>query len=386
VYLYYVPTRFAILDLALPLLFLFVISSGVVVSGKTRTTDSGSDWTRVPGSHWVRVKPESVGYHGARLEALRAWLRTQQTAAMLVTVHGNTIFEYGDLGLVSKVASVRKSVLAMLYGNYVVGGRIDTNKTVKDLGLDDIQPFLPIEEHATLEQLLTARSGIYLPSGDLDLDAQTPKRGSEYPGTRFSYNNWDFNAAGTAFEKLTGKDIYDALEADLARPIGMEDFDRARQKKVSTKPASVHPEYAMYFSTRDMARLGLLMARLGHWNNKQVIPTEWCRYITTLITPFREINPTSLRVSGRPDRWGYGVLWWVWDAPVYPGNVFDGPLQGAYSAMGSGGQFITVLPQADMVIAHKVDIDKNPNAQVTAMDYDVILSMVIGAKCTGNCK
>jgi CubicO group peptidase (beta-lactamase class C family) len=387
---FHVRSSTAISRISLLLIFVMATFSGIGVptvrAQASEKDSSASDWTRVPGADWVRVKPESVGYSSIRLEALRAWLKTQQTTAMLVTVHGNVIFEYGDLSLISKVASVRKSVLAMLYGNYVVKGTIDTNSTVKQLALDDTQPFLPIEEHATLEQLLTARSGIYLPSGNRELDAQTPRRGTEYPGTHFSYNNWDFNAAGTAFEKLTGKNIYDALESDIARPIGMQDFDRSRQKKVSTKPDSVHPEYAIYLSTRDMARLGLLMERLGVWNGKAVIPADWCRYITTLITPFRDINPTSLRVPGRPDRWGYGVFWWVWDAPVFPGNTFDGPLQGAYSAMGTGGQFITVLPQADMVIAHKVDIDKDPTAQVTAMDYDVILPMVIDSKCPARCK
>jgi CubicO group peptidase (beta-lactamase class C family) len=346
---------------------------------------SASDWTRVPGADWTGVKPESVGYSSGRLEALRSWLKTQKTTAMLVVVHGNVIFEYGDLQMVSKVASVRKSVLAMLYGNYVFSGKVDTNKTVKELGLDDHQPFLPLEEQATLEQLLTARSGIYLPSGNHDLDAETPKRGAEYPGTHFVYNNWDFDAVGTAFEKLTGKNIYDALESDLARPIGMQDFDRSKLKKIPS-PESVHPEYAMYFSTRDMARIGLLMARYGIWNGKQLVPPDWCRYITSLITPFDEINPTSLRVRGRPDRWGYGALWWVWDAPLFPGHVSNGPLQGAYSAMGAGGQFITVLPQADMVIAHKVDIDKDSSASVSAMDYDSILAMVIDSKCASDCK
>jgi CubicO group peptidase (beta-lactamase class C family) len=369
--------------------FILTVTFGIlatgIASGQASPQSPASDWTRVPGADWSPVKPESVGYSSARLEALRGWLKTQDTTAMLVAVHGNVIFEYGDLRVVSKVASVRKSVLAMLYGNYVVSGKIDTSKTVKDLGLDEAQPFLPIEEHATLEQLLTARSGIYLPSGNHELDLQTPKRGAEYPGTHYSYNNWDYNAAGTAFEKLAGKNIYDALESDLARPIGMQDFDRARQKKIPTKD-SVHPEYAMYLSTRDMARLGVLMSRSGRWNDKQAVPADWCRYITTLVTSFQDINPTSLRVPGRPDRWGYGVLWWVWDAPVFPGGIYDGPLQGAYSAMGSGGQFITVLPQDDMVIAHKVDIDKDSRKSVSAMDYDAILGMVIDSKCAGDCR
>jgi hypothetical protein len=109
---------------------------------------------------------------------------------MLVTVHGQIIFAYGDVSMQSKVASVRKSVLAMLYGNYVINGKIDTSKTVKQLGLDDARPFLPIEEHATLDQLLAARSGIYLPSGNQEQDVQSPKRGTEYPGTHYFYNNW----------------------------------------------------------------------------------------------------------------------------------------------------------------------------------------------------
>jgi CubicO group peptidase (beta-lactamase class C family) len=134
------------------------------------------DLMRVPGTEWERAKPESLGYSSARLEALRGWLKPQQTDAMMVVVHGKVIFEYGDLSLATKVASVRKSVLGMLYGNYVFSGKIDLDKTVKELGLEDREPFLPIEERATLEQLLTARSGIYLPSGNKDLDLDMPKR------------------------------------------------------------------------------------------------------------------------------------------------------------------------------------------------------------------
>jgi CubicO group peptidase (beta-lactamase class C family) len=52
----------------------------------------------------------------------------------------------------------------------------------------------------------------------------------KYPGTHFFYNNWDFNALGTAFEKLTGKNIYDVLRDDLALPLQMQDFNRERQK------------------------------------------------------------------------------------------------------------------------------------------------------------
>ena len=358
-----------------------------LVCGFASATGSAQSSTAAfPGVDWERIKPESEGYSSARLEALRTWLKTQSTTAMLVAVHGKVVFEYGDLKLVSKVASVRASVLAMLYGKYVFDGTIELGKTVEELGLDDVQKFLPGEKGATLEQLLTCRSGIFLPSGNPQLDANPPRRGSELPGSYFRYNNWDFDAAGTAFEKLTGKNIYDALEADLAKPIGMQDFDRARQKKLSAMPVSVHPEYAMDFSTRDMARLGLLMMRDCNWNGKAVEPRDWCKYITRLVTPFHELNPPGLRALGRPDRWGYGAFWWVWDAPVWPGNQYGNPFQGAYSAMGAGGQYITVLPGLYMVIAHKVDTDQNPEAQVNNTEYDAILQMVIASACSGVCK
>ncbi|WP_155121263.1 serine hydrolase [Bryobacter aggregatus] len=130
---------------------------------------------------------------------------------MQVSVRCRVIFESGDLKRVSKVASVRKSILAMLYGKY----QIDLDLTVEQLGLTDVSPFLPIEKKARLYHLLTARSGIYLPTANEGLTVLASRRGSQGPGTYFQYHNWDFNAVGTAFEKETGKDIFVALEQDL---------------------------------------------------------------------------------------------------------------------------------------------------------------------------
>lgn len=334
-----------------------------------------------PQKDWQRTKPEDVGYSSAKLEVLRAWLKTQKTTALHVSVQGRVIFEYGDVALVSKVASIRKSVLAMLFGNYYQAGKVDVTKTVEELGLQDVEPFLAIERNATLLHLLTARSGIYHASGNEELTSSSPRRGAQAPGTYMQYQNWDFNAAGTAFEKITGKGIFAALETDLAKPLGMQDFDVKKQKKNSSMPDSVHPEYAMYLSTRDMARLGLLMLADGAWGEKQVMPKGWSGRITTLVTPHQEMHPVPLSLRTRPGLWGYGTLWWVWDAPVW-GNIVTGPYQGAYSAMGAFGQYITVLPAMNVVIAHKVDYEKDGTPQVTPSEFHTILQMIIDS--TGN--
>jgi CubicO group peptidase (beta-lactamase class C family) len=271
----------------------------------------------------------------------------------------------------------------MLYGRYVENGQVDLDATLKQIKLEDSTPFTPQEETATVRHLLMARSGVYLPAGNAELERVMPGRDAHSPGTFFQYQNWDFNAAGAAFERLTGRDIYDALDADLARPLRMQDFDRSRQKKYDMAP-SRFPEYVMYLSARDMARVGLLMLNRGNWNGAQLVPARWVDEITTLVTPQAEIKPV---VSGPTfgSRWGYGMLWWVWDAPNVRGTA-TGPYQGAYSAMGAYGQYITVLPVLNLVVAHQVAFDDEAERRgqpvtevVQPWEYDTILSMIIAA-------
>jgi CubicO group peptidase (beta-lactamase class C family) len=249
--------------------------------------------------------------------------------------------------------------------------------------------FLPIEERARLQDLLMSRSGVYHPSdGDDEPEQMCPARGSQFPGGFFCYTNWDFNAAGTAFERLTGKNIYDALQADLAAPIGMQDFDRFRQKKDTAMPHSVHPLYHMYLSTRDMARLGLLMLRGGSWNGKQLIDSNWVNFMTTLVTPVSELFPHRLRQEAEQTnwRWGFGTTWWVWDSPRLPQGLSADNFYAAYTAIGYGGQYITVLPGYDMVVAHKVEIQNTPKVNdVSNQEYATVLQMLIASHCGVHC-
>ncbi|WP_162179845.1 hypothetical protein [Bryobacter aggregatus] len=133
----------------------------------------------------------------------------------------------------------------------------------------------------------------------------------------------------------------------------------------------------MYLSTRDMARLGLLMLSDGNWNGKQIMPAGWAKRVTTLVTPSRDIHPMTIGAfQTQIGCWGYGMLWWVWDAPDWPGTL-TGPYQNAYSAMGANGQYITVLPVMNLVVAHKVDFDQDGSRSISPSEYHTILQMVI---------
>ena len=330
-----------------------------------------------PAAKWDRVaSPESAGFSRSKLEAAVAHARTLATTSFVAVVNGRILTDYGDTTHLSYIASVRKSVLAMLYGNYVASGKVRLDKTLKELKITDVGGLSDQELEATIGDLLGARSGVYheasYPGDDL---AAAPPRGSQKHGTYYLYSNWDFNTLGTIFEQETGRNIYDALESDLAKPIEMEDFHRDMQKKEGNLTKSLHAAYPMWFSTRDMARLGYLMLREGNWNGKQLVPRDWAKKISGVVTPEGEMNPAKRRTEG----FGYGYLWWVWD-----GSGARGMYEGAYTGIGAGGQFITVVPKLNLVVAHKTDF-RGGKPTTSRDQYLGLLDKIVAANCGTSC-
>lgn len=327
-----------------------------------------------PAAEWERhATPEAAGFCADRLQQVTDHAKTLSTTAMVAIVGGRIAYEYGDLARVSYLASVRKSILAMLYGNYVKSGVIRLDRTLADLGIDDIQALSAQEKRATVADLLGARSGIYHPASNSgDSLASAPPRGSQAPGTYFLYSNWDFNALGTIFEQETKQSIYDALEKDLAIPIGMQDFDRSTHRRTGDATRSRHLAYHMNLSTRDMARVGYVMLRQGRWNDRQIVPEDWARRISSIVTPVTEMNPESYRDGP----FGYGYLWWIWDGPASAG-----PYDGGYTGLGAVGQHITVLPKLDLVVAHKTV--PGGNRSVSHAQYRELLDRLVQARGCG---
>jgi CubicO group peptidase (beta-lactamase class C family) len=307
-----------------------------------------------PDSTWKYIeKPDTLGWDIEKLDAFERFvIDNSHTTGSMVIYKGKVLYDFGDTKELSYIASCRKSVLSILYGPYVEKGIIDLNKTLGELGINDYKELLEREKKAKVEHLLTARSGVYLPSTESGTNRNAPERGSKEPGSYFLYNNWDFNVAGFIYEKQTGKNIYDALEEILAVPLKMQDWDRSKQKKEIFGDIlySKYPEYHMWLSTRDMARIGYLMLRKGEWEGKQLIPKSWIEKTTSLVTSVEEMKLSDPGIQNRPWwKWGYGYLWRVWDENQ---NIRP-ELKGAYSATGSWGQYITVIPSMDLVIAVK---------------------------------
>jgi CubicO group peptidase (beta-lactamase class C family) len=290
---------------------------------------------------------------------LKAFVRdSMNTTGIIIIKSGEVVLSFGDTQEVSYIASARKSIVSMLYGKYVENSTINLNTTLKELNITDIQGLLPIEEKASIKDILTSSSGVYHPPSNEGSDPNMPQRGTKQPGTYFVYNNWDFNVAGTILEEKTNKSIYYLFEKDIALPIGMQDYEVSKQKKYGDSTVSIHQASHFYLSTRDMARLGYLMLRKGNWNGNQIIPESW----VTLTTAVLHNNKSGSSIFKN-----YGYMWWVAD------ENSDELIKGAYSAIGAYGQFITIIPKLDMVIAHKTKASYERHTT----NYDRLINLIV---------
>jgi CubicO group peptidase (beta-lactamase class C family) len=291
-----------------------------------------------PGPAWERyLTPEQAGWSGDKLHRI---FEGSGAAALMITYKGRVVGAFGATERRFPCASVRKSLLSALYGIHVELGDIDVDSTLQDLRIDDITPITEQEKEARVRDLLTARSGIYLPAGSESesMRRSRPERGSHEPGTFWYYNNWDFNVLGTIFEKQTRTTIFDDFYQRIALPLQMEQFRvMDGSHDYSERSVSIHPAYPFKMSARDMARIGQLYLRRGTWNGKQIIPRPWIAESTSAHSSFSDQGPGY---------GGYGYLWWI--NPDFGGSR-------TFFASGHGGHYIGVFPAEEVVIVFRPD-------------------------------
>jgi CubicO group peptidase (beta-lactamase class C family) len=297
-----------------------------------------------PGAAWTRADPATQGFSPAGLARAVAYAQRAGSTSGMIVRDGFVVAEWGDVARKSNLHSARKSFLSALIGIAVARGQIHPDDTLQTLGIDDDPPSLsPAEKQATVRMLLEARSGVYHPTvyETAAMQASKPPRYSHPPGTFWYYNNWDFNTLGAIYEQATGRDIFEALETDIAAPLGMQDYRPSDGHYVSGGRATRYPAYPFDMSTRDLARFALLYLHDGRWRGRQVVPAGWVAAST---------RPYSDTRTG-----GYGYLWWT----STPASGTRGPhatlLRPAFWADGHLGQYAVVVPSLDLVVASLVD-------------------------------
>jgi CubicO group peptidase (beta-lactamase class C family) len=149
------------------------------------------------------------------------------------------------------------------------------------------------------------------------------------PGAEFIYSTGNSHVLGVILARATGRSLREYAQEHLLGPLGM---------RVTAWDRDPDGHYLggnnVSLSPRDLLRFGLLYAHGGRQGERQIVPAAWVAEST---------RPHS---EGWPDRYGaYGYLWWV------------RPQEGAFVAVGYGGQFVYVAPEEQVVIVLVSSLD-----------------------------
>jgi len=299
-----------------------------------------------PHSEWDLANPLQEGWSEGGLAAAGAAAAAMPAGCAIVVHGGRIVAIWGDASHRTKLSSIRKSFLSALFGIRTATPGVDLDRTLGEIGVDEEPPLSAAERSATIRMLLQSRSGIYRPAvGGLPADrARMPAPGSHPPGAFWYYNNWDFNALGSVFERLSGSSVADAFRSQIALPLGMQDYRSEDAYSFAGGGGAIeqsrHPAYHFRMSARDAARFGLLFLREGAWGDTRILAAGWVA--------------ESTRAHSRVGRAGYGYLWWV---DAWPGVEVP-----SFSARGALGKYIVVLPERDLVVVYLNHTDFPDNA------------------------
>ncbi len=317
----------------------------------------------------------SLGWDRAGLQRARDAARKGGAAAFMVVTAGKVVIADGALSKPMLLASVRKSIMSAMIGQAIAEGAMARTDPISKFGINEDSPLTDTERSATVRDLLMARSGVYLPTAaeTESMRANRPVRGSHAPGSFWYYNNWDFNVLGNLYERATAKGDFIAFQRRIAEPICMQDFDPYENTWYAyNQSAPRFPAYHMALSPRDLMRFGMLYLQKGRWAGKQIVPEAWVAESTQLLSTTNRSAP----VQG-----GYGYLWWI--TTPDPSGATPAIPPGSFTASGSGGQEMTVIPALDTVILVRADTtpdQKGASVFKNATEWQKLLQLTLSAR------
>ncbi|MBL8299038.1 MAG: serine hydrolase [Rhodanobacteraceae bacterium] len=290
---------------------------------------------RLPG---VEELPRSRYWNAPEILELTKDAGKHRSDALIIVQGDQLVYRAGQTVEKINTHSVRKSIVAVLYGIAIEKGLLNLDDSLKDLGYDDRKnPLTATEQQATIADLLKSRSGIYIDASGQNW--QRPERHSAAPGDSFFYNNWGFNALGEILERRAGMPLGDIIVEWLAKPLGMQHFSANDVDWDSINKSSVR-QYVIYMSADDLTRFALLVANDGVYRGKRLVSASWIREMTTAHSS-AETDAKNLFGGGFFD--GYGYLWWTRNQ--------NG--RRLICADGHGGQFIIIDQEARLVMVNR---------------------------------
>ena len=308
-------------------------------------------------SPWPYVQPEEIGQDELVLLDLNnaaAGRAFDRVTGIIAVQDGQLFFENYYLGIsrgsLRPLSTASMSVLSLLVGVAIEEGFIDSVETTIDVfypNKPEIFDQEPLKASITIEHLLTMQSGIaWYENGVPILNSNNSINGLERssdwldyilqtdldaaPGLRYSYNSAHGLILADILAKASGQSFQEFAQQYLFSPLN------SKEVAWELDPAgNVNAGYGLSMTLIDFTKLGYLLLQEGDWFGKRIVDASWVDYLRS-----RKVQIDSFN--------DYAASWWLFsEFTTFTNSFIENDI---YYAEGAGGQYLFVVPHADLVV------------------------------------
>ncbi len=312
-------------------------------------------------STWKTSTPEEQGLDITLLDNTDKRIQDNypNIYSLLVVKNGFLVYEKYYQGMneedANPVYSVTKSVMSALTGIAINDGFIEGI----DQKVSDIVPryFIDVDDKRkkdiTVKNVLTMQGGLesvdddflsfYISRDYFDYTVSQPMNFDA--GTKFTYNTGLTQFLSAIIEETSKMNTLEYAQEKLFTPLGIEGVTWHCDSE-----GHYSGGFGLSLTPRDMAKFGYLYLKNGVWDEDQIIPQKWIK------------ESTSKQVSVNAES-GYGYLFWTKEFEAKDGKFLE-----AYAASGSGGQYIVVVPELDIVTVITANDNSRSNDKSDTVD------------------
>ncbi|MEQ9506105.1 MAG: serine hydrolase [Hyphomonas sp.] len=250
----------------------------------------------------IYVLPEAAGWNAAALDDFIAYIAAQNSTGLVILDHDRIIVEQywpapegdatfplfvhgtsSDGALLEDVASMQKSIIALLAGIAIDKGQLDIARPVADyIGQGWTKADPEAEAAITVRHLLEMNSGL---TAKLEFEAPA--------GTKFYYNTPAYAKLQAVLEAAAGAPVDTLTRNWLTGPLGLKDSAWRPRPAVF---GNVGNPMAFVSTPRDLSRIGQMVLDGG------LAPDR------TRVIPEAQLNDMFAPTDTNP---AYGRLWWL---------------------------------------------------------------------------